>query len=174
MITWIQKPTCIDHRTFLLQWMTDLLSVDNLHLMISVMLWLAQDQSATILAHQCVYTIRCSSTLVDRKTGTGAREPRIDFLLMEFADQEKNRSQTQLLVLWLVLCSMARYSIMPTQSDQFLKLLLYKQLNLLLFHRIDLLKNTLRLHSSLWEAGIAKTTKEKLPGSRLEMDGTKP
>ena len=117
MITWIQKPTCIDHRTFLLLWMMDSLFVDNLHPMISAMLWLAQDQSATILTPQCVYTIRCSSTLVDRKIGTGVREQRIDFLLMEFADWVKNKSQTQLLVLWLVLYSMARYSIIPTQSD---------------------------------------------------------
>ena len=86
MISRTQILTCTGHRTFLQQWMMDLLSVDNLHLMTSVMLWLAQDQSATILAPLCAYTIRCSSTLVDRKIGTGAREPQIDFLLMEFVD----------------------------------------------------------------------------------------
>ena len=98
MISMTQIPTCIDHRMFLLRWMTGLLSVDNLHLMISVMLWLAQDQSATILAPLCAYTIRCSSMLVDRKIGTGAREPQIDFQSMEFAALEKNKSQKQLLV----------------------------------------------------------------------------
>ena len=174
MTTWIQKLTCIDLKTNLLHWMTDSLSKDNLHLMISAMLWLAQDQSATILAPQCVCIIRCSSTLGDRMIGTGAREPQIDFLLMEFVDQEKKKYQTQLLVSWLVLCSMARYSIMPTQSDQCLKLLLYKLPNLLPFHKIDPQRNTLQLHSSLQEAGTAKITKEKLLGLQLEMAGTKP
>ena len=174
MTTWIQKLTCIDHRTNLQHQMTDLLSKDNLHLMISAMLWLAQDQSATILVPQCVCTIRCSSTLGDRMIGTGVREPQIDFLLMEFVDQEKNKYQTQHLVSWLVLCSMARYSIMPTQSDQCLKLLLYKLPNLLPFHKIDPQRNTLQLHSSLQEAGTAKITKEKLLGLQLEMAGTKP
>ena len=98
MISTTQTPTCIDHRMFLLRWMMGSLSVDNLHLMTSVMLWLAQDQNVTILAPLCAYTIRCSSTLADRKIGTGAREPQIDSQLMEFADLEKNKSQKQLLV----------------------------------------------------------------------------
>ena len=86
MISRTQIPTCIDHRMFLLRWMTGSLSVDNLHLMTSVMLWLVQDQNATILAPLYAYIIRCSSMLVDRKIGTGAQEPQIDFLSMEFAD----------------------------------------------------------------------------------------
>ena len=86
MISKTQILTCTGHRTFLQQWMMDLLSVDNLHLMISVMLWLAQEQSATILAPQCVFTIRCSSMLADKKIGIGVQEPQIDYLLMEFVD----------------------------------------------------------------------------------------